>query len=272
MDHFVKNWTDYRPEQLVQLFRERFKNKSSLSTEISRLKTLLKRSEHPPCEEYLAELKLERKEYSELNKIADKKRQKAAMDVTVIDNAPDIVKRALSFLKSGIPELTFIALLVLTGCRPVELLRVAEFENPTGKHGKRHKYFAAQTAFAKRRHDAESRDRPFLAPFKDVKAGLDLVRKTFSCEGLNNTGINNRWCAFFNNVLRNQFPELITQRMCRRFFALYSYESFGKMKYNGKDETHGSLIAYSSHVLGHDSGLGSGICYQSLKINAQPLK
>jgi hypothetical protein len=264
---------DYRPEQLVALFRERFKNKSSLSSEISRLKSLLKKLDQPPCEEYLCELKLDKKEYSELNKIADKKRQQAAMQVKVIKNAPEIVKRAQTFLKEGVPELVFIALLVLTGCRPVELLRVAQFEAPTCNHGKRHRYFAAQTAFAKRRQDdVQSRDRPFLAPFKEIQAGLALVRKNFSCEGLNNTGINNKWCAFFNVILRQHFPELVTMRMCRRFFALYSYETFGRMKYNGETETDGSLIAYSSHVLGHDSGLGSAICYQSLKINAQPLK
>ena len=272
MNYFVENWQDFRAEQLVEIFRERFPNKSSLSAEVSRLKSLLKKLPQPPCDEYLAELKLERKEYAELNKIADKKRASAAKDVTVIDNAPEIVQRAIDFLKTNNPDLVFIALLVLTGCRPVELLRAADFDAPQDKHGKKHKYFACQTAFAKRRHDAEPRDRPFLVPYKDVKKGLDIVRQTFSCEGLNNTQINNQYNSYFNRILREKFPELLTMRLCRRFFAVYAYETFGKMKYNRVDETHGSLIAFSSHVLGHESGLGSGICYQSLKINAQPLK
>ena len=72
---------------------------------------------------------LKRSEYSELKKQAKDTRQKAkgALDVQIVSNADDIVLQALKYLTSSDPNLLYAALLPLTGLRPIEIAKQAQF-------------------------------------------------------------------------------------------------------------------------------------------------
>jgi hypothetical protein len=61
----------------------------------------------------------------------------------------------------------------------------------------------------------------------------------------------------------------ITARLCRRFFAVYSFNYFGKSVFVG-GESQSSLNGYASWVLGHASLEDQVIAYSSLIVRPQP--
>lgn len=67
------------------------------------------------------------------------------------------------------------------------------------------------------------------------------------------------------------YPQVpgITARLCRRFFAVYSFHFFGKSVFIG-GESQSSLNGYSSWVLGHATLEDQVIAYSSLIVRPMP--
>jgi len=61
----------------------------------------------------------------------------------------------------------------------------------------------------------------------------------------------------------------ITARLCRRFFAVYSFHYFGKSVFIG-GESQASLNGYASWVLGHATLEDQVIAYSSLIVRPMP--
>jgi hypothetical protein len=95
---------------------------------LSRFKNELSRIDPAPPTIYLERIKLQKKEYAEIRKKQTTVRSKGALNVKVISNADDIVLQALQYLTSNRAEFNYAALLILTGLRPIEIMKVAQFK------------------------------------------------------------------------------------------------------------------------------------------------
>ncbi len=73
------------------------------------------------------------------------------------------------------------------------------------------------------------------------------------------------------SVLQKAYPQWpgITAKLCRRFFAVYAYEYFGKSFFL-KGSSQSSLIGFSHWMLGHASLGDEAIAYQSLALRPKP--
>jgi hypothetical protein len=117
-------WRNYKPSQIVTLFRQHYSNLSTLSVMLSRFKNELSRIDPAPPPAFLEKIKLQKKEYAEIRKKQTTVRSKGALNVQVISNADDIVLQALQYLVSNRAELNYAALLILTGLRPIEIMKL----------------------------------------------------------------------------------------------------------------------------------------------------
>ena len=273
----LANWRSYTPDKIVAIFKTHYENKRSLAVMLSRMKKDLKALENPPEDKYLTGIALSKKEYNELRKMNNDVRKKGAMSVQIIANADEIVLQALQYVTSSSPNLLFCALLILTGARPIEVAKMAAFQTKlNNEQGERSPWFACQTRFAKRGNNMKAgynqcRDRCFLAPYWLIERALDKVRRRWPVKHLSNVEINRKYATHWGKLLTKAFPQWpgITARLCRRFFAVYAYQFFGKSFFmDGSSQS--SLIGFSSWMLGHADLESQAIAYQSLVLKPAP--
>lgn len=270
------NWRAYTPGKIVGILREHYQNMRSLAVMLSRMKTDLKNLEDPPSEKFLSAIALSKKEYNAIRKLNNDVRKRGAMSVHVVSNADDIVMQALSYLTSRDPNLLFCALLVVTGLRPIEIVKMAAFSTKLNNgQGEQSAWYACQTRFAKRGKMTtkynQCRDRCFLAPYWVIERALDKVRRRWAVKTMSNVDINKKYGSHWGSILIKAFPQWpgLTARLCRRFFAVYAYHYFGTGFFmDGSSQS--SLIGFASWNLGHADLEGQAIAYQSLVIRPAP--
>lgn len=255
------------PEEIVESFRKRYVNKRSCSVMLSRYKQQLKR-EGTCTAEFLKQLCLTQKEYTLIRELNQTRRQEDANNCQRFNNGDAIIQRALRLVRSENPKDCFCGLVVVSGLRPIELVKTATFA-PTLRTQHMPAYWICQTAWAKRRDKfVEPRDRAFLCPFTVVKRAIDIVRKRWPCEALNNIQVNHQFSNCWLIAMRQRFKDLlpyITPRIMRRFFSTVIYHSFPKL--DGKLL---SALASASHQLGHTVLADQVIAYSSIVVQPAP--
>jgi hypothetical protein len=269
-------WQSYKPLQIIAIFRKHYTNLNSLSVMLSRFKKQLEKLENGPPLEFLDEIKLSKKEYNEIRKISHSIRAKGSLNVLVLSNADDIVLQALQYMTSSDPNLLLCGLLITTGMRPIEIFKVGKFTSKlNNQQGDKTPWFACQTRFAKRGNMKtmynQCRDRCFLCPFWIVERALNLVRRRWTVKHLSNVEINRKYASTWGKILQKGYPQWpgINARYCRRFFAVYSYEFFGKSFFM-EGSTQASLIGFSHWMLGHAVLGDEAIAYQSIQLRPVP--
>ena len=97
-----------------------------------------------------------------------------------------------------------------------------------------------------------TRDRPFLVAYWLIERAVSIVRTRWPTRGLTNREISRKYSSHWQKILQKAYPQVpgITARLCRRFFAVYSFHYFGKSVFIG-GESQASLNGYASWVLGH---------------------
>ena len=273
----LASWQSYHPQTIVSIFRKAYPNTGTLSVMLSRFRKRLGGVDNPPPEEgYLDQIKLSKKEYGSIRSQASQQRTKNSMAVHVVSNCDAIVLQALQYLTSNDPNLAYCALLCTTGLRPIEILKVAKFSTKLNNNqGDKQAWFACQNRFAKRGNVKSNynpcRDRCFLAPFWMIERALSVVRKRWPVSHMDNVQINRRYSSHLGIVLQKAYPQWpgINAKMCRRFFAVYAYEYFGKSFFN-EGSSQSSLIGFSHWMLGHASLGDEAIAYQSLVLRPKP--
>ena len=203
-------------------------------------------------------------------------RKKGAMSVHIVANCDDIVLQSMQYICSSDPNLLFPAMLVLTGLRPIEIAKMAAFSTKlNNEQGDKNAWFACQTRFAKRgsmkTQYNQCRDRCFLVPYWLIERALEKVRRRWAVKHLTNIQINRKYATHWGKILGKSFPQWpgITARLCRRFFAVYSYHFFGKSFFM-EGSSQSSLIGFCSWMLGHADLESQAIAYQSLVLRPQP--
>ena len=273
----LNDWRAWKPEEVVAMFKLKYDNLKSLSVMLSRFKTELAALKSPLPAEYLKQLALSATEYGAIKKQDRLRRKRGAMSVVVISNADAIVLQALQYITSSNPKLLYAALIVLTGMRPIEIARAAEF-SPKLNQTQEHKgWWACQTKFAKRGKRPAAfnpcRDRPFLAPSYLIMRALEIVRRRWPCKKLSSVEVNRKYSTHWQKILTQAYPMLpgLNARLMRRFFACYSWHYFHKGMFIRQDSsTESSLVGYASWVLGHQELDDQIIAYQSLRVDPAP--
>ena len=271
----VANWREYTPAKIVGIFRQHYTNVKSLSVMLSRFKARLAQLDDPPPYEYLKTIALTRKEYHDIRSDANDRRRRGAMNTIVVSNADAVVRQALQYLTSSDPNLLYPALLVTTGLRPIEIVKVGRFSAKLNNQQEHGSFWGCQSRFAKRgtmkTEYHQCRDRPFLAPYWLIERALTLVRKRWSVRHLSNMEINRKFSTHWGNILRKAYPMLpgITAKICRRFFAAFAYSYFSKGFFLAKSGQ-ASQPGFTSWVLGHYQLEDTVIAYQSMVIRPQP--
>jgi hypothetical protein len=270
-------WRSYKPSQIVTLFRQHYSNLSTLSVMLSRFKNELSRIDPAPPPAFLEKIKLQKKEYAEIRKQQTTVRSKGALNVQVISNADDIVLQALQYLVSNRAELNYAGLLILTGLRPIEIMKVAQFKTKlNNQQGNKTGWYSCQTRFAKRGNMKvefnECRDRCFLAPYYLIEIALKRVRSKWPCKHLTNLQVNRKYQTQLGRIVTKAFPQWpgITARLCRRFFGVYSYTFFGRSGFFHEGSSQASLAGHVHWHLGHAVLGDEVIAYQSLVIRPKP--
>jgi hypothetical protein len=270
------NWRNYTPAKIVGIHREHYQNQRSLAVMLSRMKKCLNDLEDPPDDKYLSEIALSKKEYNAIRQQNNDVRKRGAMSVHVVSNADDLVLQAMTYLTSRDPNLLYCGLLLVTGLRPIEIVKMAAFATKlNNKQGEKDAWFACQTRFAKRgtmkTKYNQCRDRCFLVPYWVVERALEKVRHRWPVKHLSNVEINRKYASHWGKILVKAYPQWpgITARLCRRFFAVYAYHYFGTGFFmDGSSQS--SLIGFSSWMLGHADLEGQAIAYQSLVVKPAP--
>ena len=259
------DWTLHTPEQIVADVKIRYPRMVSCSVMLSRLKSKYAKMENPPPLEYMKQIRLTKDEYSEIKRNANTRRYVAAKEVRTINNSDELVVHASKLLLSNDPESLFAALLLVTGMRPCEILKVAEFSccDNTNKYAM---FSLKQTRFAKRKSDVqEPRDRCLLAPCTLVLRAIQIVRAFYKTETMSNIDINNRFKSCIK--LQDHYPmlECVTPRLLRRCFAAIAFYFFA--------DHSGSFSSYPffcAHHLGHPIYADECLSYTSIRIFPSP--
>jgi hypothetical protein len=232
--------------------------------------------DNPPPDKYLDDVKLQNGEYNAIRKEANDGRAKGSLNVVVISNADEIVTQALHYMCSEDPNLCYSGLLICSGLRPVEILKVATFSTKLNNtQGDKQPWFACQSKFAKQGNVKSKynpcRDRCFLCPYWMIERALGIVRKRWPVKHMGNVEINRRYSTSHGTVLQKAYPQWpgITAKLCRRFFTMFSYEYFGKSFFM-EGSSQSSLIGFSHWMLGHASLGDEAIAYQSLVLRPNP--
>ena len=271
----LSNWRAFTASEVVRLHKIHYTNLRSAAVMLSRLKGELASLEDPPPDTYLSKLALSKKEYNEIRAKNSDARKRGAMDVVTISNGDAIVLQALRYITSSDPNLLIAALFPLTGMRPIEISKMALFQTKLNNRQEHQAFWACQTRFAKRgtmlSKYNECRDRPFLVPFWLVERALAIIRKRWPTRSLTNREISRKYSSHWQKILQKAYPQVpgITARLCRRFFAVYSFHFFGKSVFIG-GESQSSLNGYSSWVLGHATLEDQVIAYSSLIVRPMP--
>ena len=272
----LENWRAFMPKQIVEWHKQHYSNLRSAAVMLSRLKGELGALEDPPPDDtFLSKLALSKKEYNEIRVQNSDARKRGAMDVVTINNGDAIVLQALRYITDSDPNLLIAALFPLTGMRPVEIAKMARFQTTLNNKQDHQPWWACQTRFAKRGTMTtkynECRDRPFLVPYWLVERALVIIRKRWPTKGLTNREISSKYSSNWQKILQKAYQQVpgTNARLCRRFFAVYSFHYFGKSVFIG-GASQSSLNGYASWVLGHASLEDQVISYSSLIIRPMP--
>ena len=97
------------------------------------------------------------------------------------------------------------------------------------------------------------------------------MRRRWPVKHLSNVENNRKFATHWGKILSKAFPQWfgITAILCRRFFAVYAYNYFGK-SFFGEGSSQSSLIGFASWMLGHADLESQAIAYQSLVLRPQP--
>ena len=192
---------------------------------LSRFISELSRIDPPPSREFLEKIKLKKQEYNEIQQKATSILSKDALKVRVISNADAIVLQVLQYIFTNRAELNYAALLILTGLRPISILKTAQFRTKlNNKQGNKSAFYSCQTRFAKRGNCKnveynQCRDRCFLAPHYLIEIALKHVRAKWPCRHLTNLEVMYRqYNSQMGKILSKSSPQWpgISQRLCRR--------------------------------------------------------
>ena len=118
---------------------------------LSRLKRILAKSKDPPDAQYLSQICLSKKEYAQIRNLNSDIRKRGALAVVVIANADQLVLQAMQYMCSDDPNLLYAGVLLVSGLRPIEIMKMASFSTTlNNKQGEHSAWWACQTRFAKR--------------------------------------------------------------------------------------------------------------------------
>jgi hypothetical protein len=157
----LNNWRKYTPEKIVSIMREYYTNMRSLAVMLSRLKRSLAKSKDPPDSQYLSQICLSKKEYAEIRNLNSDIRKRGALAVVVIANADLLLTQAMQYMCSDDPNLLYAGVLLVSGLRPIEAVKLASFSTTlNNKQGEHSAWWACQTRFAKRQHENEIQSMP----------------------------------------------------------------------------------------------------------------
>jgi hypothetical protein len=270
------NWRAFTPAGIVKVFKAHYTNLRSASVMLSHLKKELAALDDPPALDYLDKLALSKREYNEIRQLNSDVRKRGALNVISISNSDLIVTQALQYVTSSSdPNLLMAALFPLTGLRPIEIARTARFKTPLNNRQVHSDFWACQTRFAKRgtmlTKYNECRDRPFLCPYYLIERALRIIRARWPCQNLTNREVSRKYSSTWQKILHRAYPMLpgVTAKLFRRFFAVYSFNYFGKSVFVG-GESQSSLNGYASWVLGHAALDSQVIAYSSLFLRPYP--
>jgi hypothetical protein len=271
----LETWQSYTPQQIVAMFRAEYPNVRTLSVTLSRFRIQLSSSENPPPDKYLEDMKLQTEEYRAIRKAANDQLTRGSLNVAVIGNSDHIVSQALLYMRSDDPYLCYCGLLICSGLRPIEILKVAEFStelnNPPVEKDLQ-AWFACQSLVGNVKSGYNpGRYRCFLCPYWMIERALAIVRMRWPVQHMDNEQISSRYNKSLGAVLQNAYQQWpgINAKLCRRFFAVYAYEYFGKSPITGGSMS--SLIGFSHWMLGHVSLNDGAISYQSLVLHPKPM-
>lgn len=251
-NHILDNWRGMSPEQVVAEVRNMYSNTATASSQLSLIKTALKKSKNPPPDEYLRKLRLEREEYQGLQKAYVEKRDKRGANLRTIYNADDLVRGAIERMTSSDHRLLWSSCICCSGLRPVELL-TADFQlSPKGRHMQAG-FWICVSNWAKKGGDKKKnfcRDHPLLCPSWLFIRAINIIRAYFCKEKLTKRQYSQRYSRYWLQLMAKGFPNLVqpTHVLFRRFYAKYSYIYF-------KDDFQNTIgeNVYITHVLGHTS-------------------
>ena len=251
----LENWRAFMPKQIVEWHKQHYSNLRSAAVMLSRLKGELGALEDPPPDDkFLSKLALSKKEYNEIRVQNSDARKRGAMDVVTINNGDAIVLQALRYITDSDPNLLIAALFPLTGMRPIKIAKMARFQTTLNNKQEHQAWWACQTRFAKRGTMTtkynECWDRPFLVPYWLVERALVIIRKRWPTKGgLTNREISRKYSSHWQKILQKAYQQVpgINARLCRRFFAVYSFHYFGKSVFIG-GASQSSLNGYASIV------------------------
>ena len=272
----LRSWRHYTPQQVLSLFRHQYPNINTLSVMVSRMKKDLAGLPDPPHAAYLSEIALTKQEYRAIRARATDSRQRGALNVQVIANTDDIMMQALRYLDSDDPKLVLAAIFPLTGLRPIEVVKIAQFSAKLNQKQTHPAFWACQTQFAKRgtrkARGTDCRDRCFLAPFGHIERALQIIRARWPAQHLTSVQVNAKYCKEFQRILQQCYPSVpgANAKLFRRFFAVCAYKYFGQAAFLAKASSQSSLVGFASWMLGHANLEDQVLAYTSLVLEPAP--
>jgi predicted nucleotide-binding protein (sugar kinase/HSP70/actin superfamily) len=93
---------------------------------------------------------LSKKDYNEIRAMNSDARKRGAMDVVTISNGDSVVLQGMQYITSSDPNLLIAALFPLSGMRPIEVVKMAQFKTNLNNKQEHQSFWACQTRFAKR--------------------------------------------------------------------------------------------------------------------------
>jgi hypothetical protein len=249
----VDSWIAYTPQQIVKLIKKCYPNVATASSQLSNLKSVLVGLANPPPEDWLAQLRLSRKEYKELANAYREKRDKQGRNLQfhTVHDSDVLVQRSLEMMTSSDYRVLWPALVVCSGFRPVEVLTANIKETPSSSNHIHPGFWICVSNWAKKKRGSDfCRDHPLLCPSWLFTRGIGIVRKYFCKVPLTKRQLSQRYSKYQLQLLQKAFPNMVnpTHVLFRRFYAAYSYKHY-------KEDFQGIIGKnnYITHVLGHTS-------------------
>jgi hypothetical protein len=166
----VDSWIAYTPQQIVKLIKKCYPNVATASSQLSNLKSVLVGLANPPPEDWLAQLRLSRKEYKELANAYREKRDKQGRNLQfhTVHDSDVLVQRSLEMMTSSDYRVLWPALVVCSGFRPVEVLTANIKETPNSSNHIHPGFWVCVSNWAKKKRGSDfCRDHP-LAPLSKL--------------------------------------------------------------------------------------------------------
>ena len=266
MDRLIiaKNWANYKPSEIVEMFTEKYSNVASRSSLLSVFKSNLKKSSNPPPKEYLDSLTLGPSVYNKLNKNYAKKLHTEGYNVKYFADINESVVTAIKSLDSERVCDLWPAAALLSGFRPIEIL-TAEFTLPIYNSDTLHREYYINAANLAKKRGMESdvvRLHPLLCP---AGVWLNIVEKIRKELPLGDSNIKTMQKHGYKILKWNRalFPHIpkVTNTLLRRIYASLAYYT-----YRGDFQGNVDRLTYVSDVLGHSS-ISSSVVYNLVEFD-----